>query len=81
MSTAELRKACKDAGIRQGIISIRKTQFVTHWTAAVALDKNLQLIKNLIQDGKAKLKVCLLLLHSFSHVLTAIKNKQILNLF
>jgi hypothetical protein len=34
MSTAELRKARKDAGITKGIATVGKTHFVTHWTAA-----------------------------------------------
>jgi hypothetical protein len=58
LSIAELRKARKDAGIRQGLVSVGKTQFVTHWSAAVALETNLPLMKNLISDGIAKPKVC-----------------------
>jgi hypothetical protein len=57
LSTAELRKARKDAGMAQGIISIGKTRFVTHWSAAVALQKNLPLMRDLIYDGTAKPKV------------------------
>ena len=64
LSTAELRKARKDAGIGQGLRSIGKTWFVTHWTAAVALEKILPLIKNLISDGIAKPKVCVCVLDS-----------------
>jgi hypothetical protein len=62
MSTAELRKARKDASMGQGVISIGKTRFVMHWTAAVALQKNLLLMRNLIIDGTAKPKVCPLVL-------------------
>lgn len=57
-SAAHLKKAHQDARLGQGLIKIGKTWFVTHWAAAAAvLEKNLELIKELVHNNTIKPKV------------------------
>jgi hypothetical protein len=53
-SSAHLKKAREDVGLGQGLIKIGKTRFVTHWSASVALEKNLELIKELVRNETIK---------------------------
>ena len=82
-SAAELQKARKDVDITQGLTKIGKTRFATHWTAAVALEKCLPQIQELLSDGIIKIKVLFAfdlqgLLICFSH---SLQDKNVLNLF
>jgi hypothetical protein len=56
-AVAELQKARNDVDITQGLVKIGKTRFATHWSAAVALDRCLPLIKELISKGVIPLPV------------------------
>ncbi|KAF8326496.1 ribonuclease H-like domain-containing protein [Amanita rubescens] len=53
-SLAHLKKAREDVGLGQGLIKIGKTCFITHWSASVALEKNLELIKELVRNEMIK---------------------------
>ena len=53
-SSAHLKKAHEDVGLGQGLVKIGKTHFVTHWSASVALEKKLELIKELVHNKTIK---------------------------
>ncbi|KAF8148580.1 hypothetical protein B0H34DRAFT_802808 [Crassisporium funariophilum] len=52
----EFKDAQQDAGILQGLIKIGKTRFATHWSAAAALEKNLDLIREGVHEGTLRPK-------------------------
>ncbi|KAJ3919319.1 ribonuclease H-like domain-containing protein [Lentinula edodes] len=46
----ELRKACADNGITEGLVKIGRTRFATHYSAAVSLDRCFPQIQSLLVD-------------------------------
>ena len=58
---AELQKAREELDVTQGLVKIGKTRFATHWSAAVAMDRCLPILKQLVVDRRIELKVCFLI--------------------
>jgi len=57
-STAKLAELRQEHNITSGLIKIGKTCFGTHWSAAVALEKCLPLIHQLVASNTIQIKVC-----------------------
>ena len=57
LSVAELQKAREELDVTQGLVKIGKTRFATHWSAAVAMERCLPILKQLVLDRKLELKV------------------------
>jgi hypothetical protein len=56
IAVAELRKARNDVNITTGLVKVGKTRFATNWAAASALNRCLPLIRDLVEEGKIKLR-------------------------
>jgi hypothetical protein len=56
-AVAELQKARNNANITQGLATVGKTRFATHWSAVVVLERCLPLIKELVSDGTITMPV------------------------
>ena len=58
LAVAELKKAREELNITQGLVKIGKTRFATHWSAAVAMDQCLPILRQLVLDRKLEINVC-----------------------
>ena len=58
---AHLSKARKDDGITTSLVSIGRTRFGSHWMAAVALEKCIPQIQDLLDVGIISAKVNIIL--------------------
>jgi hypothetical protein len=56
-ATKKLEQVRKEENVTEGLISIGKTRFATHYTAAVALDRCFPFIRELLHDKSIQIKV------------------------
>ena len=57
-ATTKLEELREEANTTEGLVSIGKTRFATHYSAAVALDRCFPFIRDLVVLKQVKIKVC-----------------------
>ncbi|THU80342.1 hypothetical protein K435DRAFT_874483 [Dendrothele bispora CBS 962.96] len=55
-ATKKLEHVRKEENVTEGLVTVGKTRFATHYTAAVALDRCFPFIQDLLNDGSIQIK-------------------------